>query len=382
MSLLSVINMTGEKLIIQRFMKESKYQWGIIRTVLDWTILLYLAIPAVVIAPFLYVDVWENIHQYWSPSLPIALLLAPVLFLAASGNLRTYLTEADLLFLLQRKKILHRLKLYGFLSSLLRLILGVGAIIILILPILFKIYQFQPTDVLWLYIAVSAYRLLFLTLKKVINRPLYKWLCFPTAYIVSIVLILNIAPILYGIGSIVLILILFTFHITQIAKTNRWFLKEIEIEDTERARYIKLILNFSMEVEKEEFKQKTRPLFFWRKSGRLFTERSQENGLLEILLKAFLRNRGYLVTYFQIIMVTISAIIMLPLGLKWLVFMAFYIFLNFWLKSLFNKMLSSHFFTVVPYNKELSTTIWIRFKKRMSLPITIFIAVLLILLTL
>ncbi|MEW5552503.1 ABC transporter permease [Peribacillus frigoritolerans] len=373
--------MSGRKLFIKRFVQEWNFQWGVIRSVLDWSVMLYLVIPVILFVPFLYVDAWQYVHIYWNEKLPISVLLLVVFLLSVSGNFRTYLLEADLLYLMQRKTILHQLKLYGFLSSSILIILGVTLVFILILPILILIYKFSLTEILLLYLAVNAFRFLFLTLKKIINRTLYKWMIYPLTFIVSILMILNINSVIYGIGSILCIFVIFIFHLTQITKTNRWFLKEIEIENIERNRYIKLILNFSMEVEKEINNQKKGPLLFFRESRRIFKTRTKENGLLEILLKVFLRNKSYLTSYCHLMIITISAIIVLPVWLKWVVFICFTFFINSWLRSLYKKMLASHFFVVVPYNKDLLNTVWIRFKKWMSLPVIILTGVLTFLLT-
>lgn len=374
--------MTGRKLFIQRLFQEWHFQWRVIQSVLDWTIMLYIAIPPIIVAPFLYIDAWKYVHFYWSDQIPFFMLLLLILLLATRGNFRTYLMEADLLYLLQRKTLLHQLKLYSFLSSSLQIILNVTFIFILILPILVLIYQFTPKDVLLLYLAVSAFRFLFLTFKKIINQTFKRWMIYFLTFIISTLLILNINSMIYVMGSILCILVIFIFHTTQITKTNRWFLKEIEIENIERNRYIKLILNFSMEVEKETNHQSKRPFLFFRQSKRLFMIYNGENGLLEILLKAFLRNKSYLTSYFQLMIWTIFAVIVLPIWLKWVVFICFIFFINSWLKSLYNKMLASHFFYVVPYNKDLLNEVRIRFKKWMSLPVIILIGILSGLLTL
>lgn len=374
--------MKGRKLFIQRLFQEWHFQWRVIQSVLDWTIMLYIAIPSIIMAPFLYMDAWKYVHFYWSDQIPFFMLLLLILLLTARGNFRTYLMEADLLYLLQRKTLLHQLKLYSFLSSSFQIILNVTFIFILILPILVLVYQFTPTDVLLLYLAVSSFRFLFLTFKKIINQSFKKWMIYFLTFIISTVLILNINSVIYVMGSILCIFVIFIFHLTQITKTNRWFLKEIEIENIERNRYIKLILNFSMELEKETNHQSKRPFRFFRQSKRLFMIHNRENGLLEILLKAFLRNKSYLTSYFQLMIWTIFAVIVLPIWLKWVVFICFIFFINSWLKSLYNKMLASHFFYVVPYNKDLLKAVWIRFKKWMSLPVIILIGVLSGLLTL
>ncbi len=365
--------MKGRKLFFKRLFQEWRYQLGVIRSVVDWTILVYLVVPALVLAPFLYRDAWEYIELYWSAQIPFPFLLLVILLFSSGGNFRTYLLEADLLHLIQRKRLLHALKLAGFLLSLAQLIIGVALIVIIALPVLILIYQFSTMEVLHLSLAIIAFRLLFLTLKKIITRNLYKWILFPMFFVLTLGLIVNLDSVIVGIGGSVCAIAIVIFHLTQLTKTNRWFLRELEIESAEVTRYIKLIFAFSMEVEKEFVSTRKRPFWFYRKSGRIFAARNSENGLLELLLKAFLRNRGHVTTYLQLTMITSSAIIVLPIWLKWIVYLLFLFFFHIWLMSIFDKMQTSPFFSVVPFEKDQSHSVWIRFKKRLYLPSIVFV---------
>ncbi|PWA09744.1 hypothetical protein DCC39_12320 [Pueribacillus theae] len=374
--------MSGRQLFRKRLIQEWKFQWGVLRSVFDWTIILYMAIPAMILIPFLYADVWKNIHLYWSEEFPFSILLLLVLLLSTRGNFRTYVREADLLYVIQRKKLFYQLKLHSFLFSVFQLVAGVALIFIVILPIVIRIYQFSPMEVLLLFLEICAFRLLFLTLKKIMNRALYKWIFFPLTFIVTARVILYTDSVILGVLSIVIIFIIVMFHLTKIIKTNRLFYKEIEIEHAERIRYIKLILNFSMEVEKEITDQRKKPVVLFRKSRRIFKKRNSENGLLELLIKAFLRNKSHLILYCQFVIVTMYAITVSPVVLKWIVFLCSCFAVNDWLKALYTKMLDNSFFAVVPFEQELTNVVWFRFKRWIALPAVIFIGVFTLIMTL
>ncbi|WP_449355548.1 ABC transporter permease [Virgibacillus natechei] len=373
MSLQSVIMMTGRQLFRRRFVEEWKFQWKVLRSVFDWTVILYVVIPALVVAPFVYMEMWQDIHLYWSEEIPFAILLGLILILSVIGNFRTFLLEADLLFLVQRKKFLYQLKLSGFLYSVLGVILSTAVLFIVILPIFVFIYDFFVMDILCLFVAVNAFRFLLLTIKKIISRSLRKWIAFPAVFVVAFMLILNADSMMLAIGSLLIIGFVCYFHLTQFVTTNRYFLQELAIEQSERVRYIKLILNFSQEVEMPPVKQRKRPMLF-RNSGRVFKVRSKENSLLEFLLKAFLRNKGYIKSYTQIIGLSLFGIIVLPVWLKWILFLCFTLFVNTWIKSIYRQMMVSPFFTVVPYGDEaLSDAVWPRFRKWIAIPSAVFV---------
>lgn len=359
--------MTGKKIFMKRFIREWHFHWNVIHSVIDWTITLYVLVPALIIAPFLYADFWRNIPIYWDGQLPFSLLLLVILFLSAGGNIRTYLFDADLLFLIQRRDILGQLKKGGFLFSIFLAFSGVALIFIVVLPVLVNIYHFSLIEILCLYLAVCAFKLFILTIKKTIDRTIYRWILYLVLFIGSVRLIASLSSVLYGICGAVCILAVVCFHMAQLKKTNRWF-RELEIDERERNKYIKFILHFSAEVEKQPVSRRKKPLLLFRHSGRLFKKRDKEHGLLELLLKTFLRNKSYVFSYYQIIVVTCLAITVLPLWLKWIVAIIFNFFVNAWLKILFKKMLANDFFTVVPLNDQIKDSVWVRFSKWVSLP--------------
>ncbi|WP_175989968.1 ABC transporter permease [Bacillus sp. Marseille-Q1617] len=361
--------MRASTLFRRRLAAEWNYQWGVMKSVLDWTIVVYLVIPVLIAAPFLYADMWEHSELYWSGRLPFHVLFVLILFVTASGNFRTYLMEADLLYLLQQKDLLYPFKRYSFLYSVVDSVIRVLAAGVIAMPLFAGIYGLQVSEVYPLMAAVLAVRLLFMTVKKFTSKGTVKLAAFVLLAAAAAVLVTNGGSFAAGVIGLSMAAAVIFHHLWQMPRTDRWFMKEIEIEGRERVRYIKLILTYSMEVEKEPENQKSRPLHVFRDSQRLFKgRRSKEDGLLELLVKGFLR-RNYLTLYIQVFLLTMSAVIILPIWLKWIVFAGFAFFIQSWLKSLFRKMLDSPFFAVVPYDKEAVDSVWIRFKKLFALPV-------------
>lgn len=375
------MQVSGRVLFFQRFKAEWQYQWGIMKTVLDWTIVLYLVMPTIVIGAFMYAEAWHSIELYWSSLIPFPLMLAVVLLLSAGGQFRTYLLEADMLYLLQRKSILHELKRCALFSSVWFIAAGTALLFLFILPILVQSYHLTGMEVLLLYIGILASRLLFITMHKIISRTLYQWLFNPVFFVALLILLLTLHPVVYGIGGGVMILLLVFFQLSQITRTNRWFQREIEIEKTERIKYIKIILNFSQEVEKEKISSAKRPWLLFPGSKRIFKTRNKVNGLLEVVLKSFLRNKTNLMSYYKMTAITMGAILVLPLWLKWIVWLAFVLFIRSWVGGIFRKMKASPFFAVIPYAKDLHYEALPRFQKWIGLPAIALTGILTLLLT-
>ncbi|WP_100488301.1 ABC transporter permease [Sporolactobacillus pectinivorans] len=365
--------MSGTKLFIKRFRQQFQFQWNVIRSVVDWPIMLYIVIPAAAIAPFLYADFWRNIHSYWDARLPSSLLVILLLLLSVSGNIRTYLLDADLLFLIQKKKEILQLKRCGLLLSLLFLFLFETVLFILALPVLITIYHYSQVQLLSLFLAVSAFKLTLMTIKKLTDSLVYRWLFMILAYCLASVLLVS-APILWAVCGMFCFVIMIYLNIIQLKKTNRW-IKDLETESAEQTKYIKFILAFSMGVEKPSVTRRKRPLVFFRNSGRIFKKRSKENGLLEFLLKTFLRNKSYVLSYYQLTIITCFAAVLLPLWLKWVAFILFIWFINFWVKILFRKMCAHDFFTIVSFDPAISDPVWLRLQKWLAVPPSIFMGI-------
>jgi ABC-2 type transport system permease protein len=370
--------MTVRKLFLKRVIEDWRFQWGVLHSVFDWTIQLYFLIPALIITPFVYMDVWRNIDYYWHPSIPFFVPLSIILLLSYRGNIRTYLQDADLLYLIQQNKLIYGLKLYGFFLSLVRLLVDEFIIFILSLPILFLSYGFTPMEVLWLFFSINAFRWVVLTLKKVIDRPIWKWVICSLVFVSILLLNLYTNTAVTGILGIIVDLFIIWLHTNKLLVTHRLFSREIDIERTERIKLIKFILHFSTTVEKENKLLSKKPILLFRKSKRLFQNRTKINGLTEIILKSFLRHRHYLISYFQILFITSFAIIISPIWIKWLVFILFVFFINAWSKALYKKMSSSAFFTVVPIQSDTTKEASLRFRRILIFPLILLLGIVLL----
>lgn len=359
--------MSGNKLFLHRLMGEFQYQRNVIRTVLDWSILLYIAIPAIAVIPFFYADVWRNIRIYWDARIPVSIVLVLILILSGYGNIRTYLLDADLLFLIQKRKVIHQLKRDSFLYSMFFLFLIECILMLAALPVLVTIYQYTVPQILSLFLVVSAFKLTTMTIKKSVDHVVIRWLLRFITFSLSAMLLASASPLVWIVfGGIAWGLMLW-MNVRQFSQTNRWA-KDLETEYEAHIRLIRWILRYTNEVPKPQTKSRRKPWFFFRKSGRIFKMRSEENGLLEFFLKSVFRNKARLSLYYKLIGITILAVLFLPLWLKWTVYALFIWFINKWLGTLFRDMAVSDFFVLVPYRSESAEQAGLRFQKWLAIP--------------
>lgn len=372
--------MSGNRLFWRRFISECRYQRQVIHTVLDWSVMLYIAISAAAIIPFVYADVWRNIHIYWDARIPFSIVLILLLVLSGFGNIRTYLLDADLLFLIQRRKVIAQLKRDGFLNSLFFLLLTESILMLAALPVLVGIDRFTMLQILGMFLMLSAFKLTVMTIKKSVDHVVIRWLLRFISFSAAGLVLIHVSFLLSAVfGAIVWVLMLW-LNVRRFSRINLW-IQDLDTEYDAHTRLIRLILRYSNEVPKQRPENSRKPVLFFRKSGRIFKQRSEENGLLEFLLKSVLRNKNRLSLYYKLIGATCLAVLLLPLWLKWAVYVLFIWFINKWLGILFRDMAVNDFFVLVPYQPESAEQACLRFQRWLSIPPDILVGLITVILT-
>ncbi len=344
--------MSIKKVFIKRLIQEWRFQWDVIHTVLDGVVFIYLVVPALFFAGLFYRDAWQDISSIWPDYYPFVGLVFIMLLLSSSGNFRSYLLEADLLYFVQKKKALYHLKIYGFILSLIKVLLHVILLLMIALPVLVLVYNFSHKEIGSLFLIISGYKLVIMTINKAFKKIRYKIPLSTLVFIAAILSITTLSAEVYGFIGFLLIIITIIFHL-QFAKNNHHFYRELEIENTEHHKYIGLLMGFSamlgssLEIEKAATYNRRKPLLLFRGSKRIFKVRNEENGLLEFCLKAFLRNKTYRSSYFKLVGVTSLALAFLPPWLKVVIYLLFIFFSRSWMKGIYSKIIEHPFFQVV-----------------------------------
>ncbi|MBA2176218.1 ABC transporter permease [Halobacillus locisalis] len=233
------------------------------------------------------------------------------------------------------------------------------------LPVLIQIYGLDYRDILYIVTIIGAYQLTILTVKKVFNKKLWKWMLTAIIFMAFILMIEIIPPSVNAFIAVVLLVTLVLLH-RNLAKNNRWLLNEMRIEQSERSKYSHLILKHSVEVEKKSHNYNKKPGLLFRNSNRIFKKRNRENGLLEFQLKSFLRDRNYMLSYAQLVGLTCFALIIVPFWVKIIIYGSFIFFIQYWGGMISRKMLTDPFFQVVPLKDTKLDVVEAGFKKRIS----------------
>lgn len=105
--------------LFRRLFDYYKYQFKVLHAVIDWTVALYIVLPAIAFVIYQYIDLMNGrgLLYEWSEVAEWRWLYAVCGLIMFTGSIRTFLMEADKVFLLQKKEIIYQLKRYALLYS-------------------------------------------------------------------------------------------------------------------------------------------------------------------------------------------------------------------------------------------------------------------------
>ncbi|MED1741501.1 ABC transporter permease [Bacillus swezeyi] len=316
--------MNGRLLFQSRLKADYRYQLRVLKLVIDWTVALYIILPAAAIAVYQYVK-WLNgggfPHDEW---LARFVLLIPAVF-ALLGSVRTFLMEADQLYLLQNKTAVFEMKLNGFIYCLLLQLckwLFMMAIFSPILLHLFDMELYACGAVFFFYFSVNLF---IIALKKRQIKWLHrlKYQMFHAGR-VSLVMICACAAVLsssfYIMAIIGLLLAAAALKIIIDSLSNMTlFYEEVDFENQQKLKLAKLVLSLNQDGSLPKAGKTMRakkPRLFFTKSQKLFKTRTVQNGYREVFFKVMVRHPDYKRQLFQMIGIFTALIILGPVWLK------------------------------------------------------------------
>lgn len=341
--------MNGITLFYTRLLREWKFQYGVIKSVADWTILLYIILPSVAIGIGIYRSWWIEVPN-WILPIPVELVFLIGYVFAWIGNYRTFVAEADKVFLIKNKPLYLRMKLWSYFSTVITQTLSLLLLLCVLLPFLVVHYELKLTHILVYFFYLLHTKILLMYGKQQLRRMKQKYIRFLFLFCVFVIGSWITQLVIWAVAnhSLVLLCISWVPGMVGVYLSTRKLLKlssfdeELMIEREEKLRYVGLIYQFSYSVEKTTPVIRKNPLLF-RHSKRLFKKRTTSHAFIELFLKVFLRNYSYVFSYFQIIGVTISAMIVSPtIWLVGLFFVAFLFILRWYLDACWIKITASH----------------------------------------
>ena len=332
------------------------------RSVMDWTVIVYLVIPGIVIGFFIYRSWWVEVPG-WIHYIPFSFVFLASFFLLWGGYFKTYVRAADSIFLLKKERLFIGLKKGGMLLSYILEMPKACLIALLIAPFWHQYYHFNGLQLFsflclwitlkWLIMAVSGRLDVHLRGWRSLLKNIPLWIGAGVIWYASFQA--------FGHGNVLLMILISLFNTVFSIVLNyprftsiHTFEQDLAIDEREKQKQTGFLLGLSMDMEKLP---KPRPIRksprLYAKSNRLFQKRTVTNGYLELFMKVTTRNTEYILGYLRILGVTAAALVVIPpLWVKLGIAVCGFFTVMVWSGSMWEKIVGSHPFTKQYSGKE------------------------------
>lgn len=305
------------KLFYKRLFHEIKRKWKVVRSVVDWTIALYLIVPVLVFSWIYYASLWK---QGLTPEDILYCSAGFLVFYAVtfSRSVRSFLEQADSLFLIQFPNHIRQMMKYGMIYSFCRICFTSVLITILFLPIFLKSLHGTGVQAFLCFVFLICFRFTLSLLQRYIDVRFHKqW---QVMIIKTILFFLGIVYVgttcryilqqsFYAVFFFLLLFIISFFLIKEKMHYHCFFFKEIEKEKGEKMRWTTQIMTFGGQVQKPT--NAAKPWLFPR-SKRILIGNSNDSRIIESFLKEYFRSGDAGGFYVRIIFISANAIWIAP----------------------------------------------------------------------
>jgi ABC-2 type transport system permease protein len=370
--------MTVRQLFFKRLSENWKYQYGVLRTAVDWTVALYIIIPFLVFIGYQYVSWWHGAPD-WIIPVPYAVVVNLLFLFTSASTIRLFVEEGDQLFLMQHSKWFQGVMKLGLAYSV-TFHFGMSVLTVLVLaPLLLLHYQMSLLQAALLGLFTWCMRSAGALARNFISSRFSGWKYWMTAiglfaasavlFFTGSVFLLGVPPLAgmpisggvsYGYEAsfrrentflLCAVIVLLGASIAAMAKRRSkcrgGFFHDVEHERKQRMKLAAILLT-GIVAKKTRSYRRRRPLLF-RNSNLLFKTRTPSNALAELCVKSFFRDRVQVRLYLQFVAYGTVGLILLPVWMKPVICLALALLLSYWLKSYWKEVGSAPFVQMFPW---------------------------------
>ncbi|WP_144611208.1 ABC transporter permease [Bacillus cereus] len=301
----------------KRLRHELRRKWKSVRSITDWTVALYIIIPALIFMGIYYRSLWiEELSM--GETVYFGLGLFAFYVITYSRGIRSFFEQADSLFLISYPAHMQKLIQYGMIYTFIRIAITNVIVVVAMLPVLMKSIGVTKIQVVLFWVFFTVFRFLLSLLTRFIHiRVEKRWLLWIiknvmfsislTIFGVSLFLIYK-NP-FYSILCIGLAVFLIIVLIKEKLNYKNCFFKEVEKEKEESMRWTSGIMQVGGHTAKPSSSSK-KPWMFPR--SKKFLGKKKESRIVESFLKEFFRTSSTRIFYIQILCISTVSIIMSP----------------------------------------------------------------------
>ncbi|GAB6600045.1 ABC transporter permease [Bacillus cereus] len=319
-----------KKQFYKRLRHELGRKWKSIRSITDWTVALYIIIPALIFMGIYYRSLWmEELAIGETVFFGLGLLAFYVITYAR--GVRSFFEQADSLFLISYPVHMKKLIQYGMTYTFIRIAITNVVVVVAMLPVLMKSIGVTKIQVVLFWLFFTIFRFLLALLTRFIHVRVGKrwllWIIKNVIFSISLSflgmsLFLIYKNPFYSILCIGLVVFLIIALIKEKLNYRNSFFKEVEKEKEESMRWTSGIMQVGGHAAKPSSSNK-KPWMFPR--SKKFLGKKTDDRIVESFLKEFFRTSSAGIFYIQIVCISAISIVMSP---RWIaaIILAFALF--------------------------------------------------------
>ncbi|GIO32164.1 hypothetical protein J2TS6_33050 [Paenibacillus albilobatus] len=322
----------------------------------DWTVLLYILVPALLLGGRLYYGLWKEPLPDWAGMLPFALVPVLLLLIASLGEILLLVREGDVLFLVQRREWLRGIMLRSGLYSMAAAAVKTSVCYLVLLPFLFRHFHadgLAAGGLLALTVAFEWVLMWSRHLIKVQAKGVRRWLLYVPFAVLPAAAFLAFAVKFGHQGAVLwsgaLVMALLSLLLLKFRLGLRGtFMHDVQEDLVKRTRLTGLLLSHSVDKPRR-VRSKT---WLFRKSRPVFRSRKPAKRIAGAMVKALLRHPGHRSLYLRFAGVTALVLVSLPVKIQILAFLALHALIAYWLFLQWSAFREDAFVSLLPWPDE------------------------------
>ncbi|MFT4399685.1 ABC transporter permease [Bacillus sp. SW14] len=342
--------MNGRSLFFRRLFDYYRYQFKVLHAVIDWTVALYIVLPALAFVIYQYIDLMNGrgLFYEWSEVMEWRWLYAVCVLIVCTGSIHTFLMEADNVFLLQKKELIYQLKRYALVYSFLVTLGKWLLLFFIVLPFISHSVHITLAESAALLCYLFGLHMFFLSLKQDRIRKPRSISGRVAEILVRAVLFAGSAGLIifteWGLLALFGILFFIFVFVRSLKKTASFSAFEAEVTEEKKSRLALagLVMMMSQEAGMPKVKDRMRrkPLLF-RNSRRIFKKRTIYTGYKELFFKVLLRNGEYIRRMCMLLSAFAVLIFVSPIWLKLIALLVYIGVCRYILTLIFDKVMDA-----------------------------------------
>ncbi|NMO97378.1 ABC transporter permease [Paenibacillus lemnae] len=332
-----------------------KQQLAAVRSVADWTVMLYILVPGLLLGGGIYRELWTMPLPAWLEWLPPQTAAAVLLFIY-SGSIVLFVEEADALFLRQQPRWMQLLRRRGMLYSLSAAVVTGTCITLLLLPVLLRGFHLSGLQLAgWVLLAVGigwnasllthTVKVRFAGIRKIILSGLVRSLSLIMLLVILAVLGTHPAALLTAGG---LLLAVSNVLVRRKEIEHHTFTNDVREDAKVRVQLTEFVLKQAV-GKPPRVRSKA---WLFSKSRRIYRRNTPDRRFASAGVKAFLRQPESLLLYVQISAVGIPAVLFPPGIIKIIVYAGIMLLIAYMLHLRWKAFSESDFSKIMPFTMD------------------------------